>query len=484
MNRSIRILYLTLAVGFAVLVLMLGYWQVVAAGGLDERADNPYTMERQRLVDRGRIISADKVILAESITYREKGTKYYRRYYPQGALAAQVVGYATPEQGATGLEQHYNRYLAGSYGTGAILDRLREETKEGADIRLTLDTRVQKTAEALLAHRHGAVVAIEPRTGKVLALASSPAFDLNDVSQDFASIRRQTGAPLLNRATGGLYPPGSTFKVVTVTAALGTGTWSAGSTFDDKGVYVVDGRPIYNAAKHRFGLHNLTDALTFSINTTFAQIGDTLGGRTLGREMTRFGFALPTEIDLPSGEVAVSGRYRNGTLLPNDQRDEDSARIAIGQENLQVTPIQMAMVAGAIANGGRMMRPYLMRRTITRDGVVIRQQYPEEVGSVASAYIASEVGRMMRNVVSEGTGARAGLAGLSVAGKTGTAETGDPKRNQAWFIGYAPADNPKVAVAVVIEDTSGTGGTQAAPIAGEVMRMALSIGPVQGEPTG
>lgn len=191
MNRSIRSLYLALAAGFALLVLMLGYWQVIAAGGLDERADNPYKLEQQRLVDRGRIISADKKILAESVVYREKGKKYYRRYYPQGSLASQVVGYATPQQGATGLEQFYNRYLAGSYGTGAILDRLRQETKDGADIRLTLDTRIQRTAEALLSDRKGAVVAIEPRTGKVLAVASSPTFDLNQVTTDFASIRKQ-----------------------------------------------------------------------------------------------------------------------------------------------------------------------------------------------------------------------------------------------------------------------------------------------------
>lgn len=482
MNRSIRFLYMALAAGFGLLVLMLGYWQVVVAGELVERADNPYQLQKQRLVNRGRIISADKVVLAESVMYREKGTKYYRRYYPQGSLAAQVVGYATPEQGSTGLEQQYNRYLAGSYGTGAILDRLREEQKDGADIRLTLDTRVQKTAEALLAGRRGAVVAIEPRTGKVLALASSPAFDLNEVLTDFASIRKKGGAPLLNRSTAGLYPPGSTFKVVTATAALNGGKWSASSTFDDKGVYVADSRPIFNSGKTKFGLHNLTDALTFSINTTFAKIGDQISPRALGAEMTRFGFGRPTEIDLPSGEVAVSGRYRKGALLPNGRRNDDSARIAIGQENLQVTPLQMAMVAGAIANGGRMQRPYLMRRAITRDGVVVKQQRPEEVDSVSSTYIASEVGRMMQSVVSEGTGTQAGLSGLSVAGKTGTAETGDPDRNQAWFIGYAPAGNPKVAVAVVIEDTSGTGGTQAAPVAGEVMRTALSIGPVQGDP--
>ena len=482
MNRSIKSLYLALAAGFGVLILMLGYWQVIAAGGLNERADNPYHFEKQRLVDRGRIISADKVVLAESVAYKQKSKRYYRRYYPQGALAAQVVGYATPQQGSTGLEQQYNQYLAGSYGAGAILDKLRAAQKEGADIRLTLDTRVQKTAEALIAGSHGAVVAIDPRTGQVLALASSPAFDLNQVASDFATIRKEDGAPLVNRATQGRYPPGSTFKVVTATAALDSGKWNPSSTFDDTGKYVVDGQTIRNDGGIKFGVHNFTDALTFSINTTFAQVGKRLGPSRLGGEMTKFGFGRPVEIDLPSDEVAVSGRYRNGKLLSNTQRDEDAARIAIGQENLLVTPLQMAMVAGAVANGGRMQRPYLVKRVITKDGVVVKQQNPETLDSVASAYISSEVGRMMQNVVREGTGTKAGLSGLSVAGKTGTAETGDPNRNQAWFIGYAPADNPKVAVAVVIEDTSGTGGQVAAPIAGSVMRTALSALPVQGEP--
>ncbi len=207
MNRSIKMLYLALAAGFGLLVLMLGYWQVVAAGGLNERADNPYHFEEQRLVDRGRIISADKVVMAESVAYRQRGKKYFKRYYPQGALAAHVVGYATPQQGSTGLESQYNQYLAGSYGTGAILDKLRAPQKQGADIRLTLDTRVQKTAEALLKGKRGAVVAIDPQTGQVLALTSSPAFDLNQVASDFASIRKQSGGPLVNRATQGRYPP-------------------------------------------------------------------------------------------------------------------------------------------------------------------------------------------------------------------------------------------------------------------------------------
>jgi peptidoglycan glycosyltransferase len=481
-NRSIKSLYLALAGGFVLLFVMLGYWQVVAAGGLNERADNPYHFEKQRLVDRGRIISADKVVLAESVAYRQKRKKYFKRYYPQGDLAAQVVGYATPQQGSTGLESQYNQYLAGSYGAGAILDKLREPQKQGADIRLTLDTRVQRSAEAMLEGHRGAIVVLNPQTGQVIALASSPRFDLNQVSSDFASIRKEDGAPLVNRATQGRYPPGSTFKLVTATGALNSGKWTPSSTFNDTGKFVVFGQTIRNDGGVKFGLNTLTDALTYSINTTFANIGTQLGAKALGNQMTKFGFAQPTSIDLPSNEVAVSGRYRKGKLLSNTQRDEDVARIAIGQENLQVTPLQMAMVASAMANGGRVMKPYLVKRVITPDGVVVRQQRPEELGSVASAYVSSEVGRMMQNVVKEGTAAQAGLSGLSVAGKTGTAETGTQGLNDAWFIGYAPADNPKVAVAVVIEDSSGTGGQVAAPIAGVVIRTALSAGPVQGDP--
>ncbi len=245
---------------------------------------------------------------------------------------------------------------------------------------------------------------------------------------------------------------------------------------------MVHGQTIRNNQRVKFGINTLTDALTFSINTTFARIGTELGAARLGSTMTKFWFGQPIPIDLPSSEVTVSGRYRAGKLLSNTQRNEDVARIAIGQENLQVSPLQMAMVAAATANGGRLMRPYLVKRVITPDGVVVRQQQPEELGSVASAYVSSEVGRMMQNVVREGTAAKSGLSGLSVAGKTGTAETGSRSGNDVWFIGYAPADNPKVAVAVVIEDSSGTGGTVAAPIAGEVIRTALRAGPVQGDP--
>ena len=473
MNRSIRNMFLTVAGGFVLLMGMLGYWQVVASGSLGDRADNPYTQEHQREVDRGRIISADGVTLALSRPVRVKGKREFQRVYPQGGLAPHVIGYASPERGATGLEAEYNRYLAGSYGTEPLLQRLRLREKRGADVHITLDTRVQQQAVSSLGARPGAVVAINPKTGAVLAIASAPTFDLNDVAKDFKSITDQENAPLLDRGTAGRYPPGSTFKVVTTTAALATGLYTPDSVFDDKGKFVVAGRAITNSGGVVYGEHDLTLALTKSINTTFAQIGDKLGAVRLGAEMTDYGFARRPGIDLPDGEVVVSGRYRDGRLLPNDQRDEDAARIAIGQENLQVSPLQMAMVASGVANNGRVMRPYLMTRVLDRGGNVIRQQKPERADLASNGTIAQQVNQMMQRVVEEGTGTAAALSGLQVAGKTGTAETDDPERNQAWFIGFAPADDPQVAVAVVVENTSGTGGSEAAPIAANVMRAAL-----------
>jgi peptidoglycan glycosyltransferase len=216
--------------------------------------------------------------------------------------------------------------------------------------------------------------------------------------------------------------------------------------------------------------------LTNSINTTFATIGDALGPDRLGATMTAYGFGKRPPIDLPDDSVLTSGRTRpDGTVLPNDEPGEDTARIAIGQEQLTVTPLQMMMVAGAVANRGVLMAPHLMERIVDRGGSVIQRSSPQEMGRVMSESNAAALTTMMENVVRDGTGTGAALssAGVTVAGKTGTAESSDPNRNQAWFIGFAPAEAPVVAVAVVIENTSLTGGVAAAPVAAAVMRAAI-----------
>jgi penicillin-binding protein A len=473
-NRSIRRLYLTLAAGFGLLMLMLGYWQVVASGNLQDRPGNIQTAQADRLVDRGRIISADGKVMAASRAVRVKGQKVYERLYPQGSLAAQTIGY-TSLDAKTGLEKTYDRYLSGSFGTQPLLQRLNLSEKEGANVETSLDTRVQAVAQDQLADQRGAVVALDPRTGRVIAMASSPTFDLQLAVDDFAAIP-EDGGPLLNRAVQGLYAPGSTFKAVTASEALDSGLYTPDSEFPGGSEYETPGGEIRNFGNASYGPHTLTTALTFSINTTFAEIGDSLGSERMGEIMTAYGFGERPPVDLP--DVSVSGRRRGDEVLPNDEEGEDTARLAIGQEQLAVTPLQMAMVAGAIANDGTAMAPRLMTRIVDRGGSVVQRGEPQEIGQVMSPTFAAELASMMEDVVREGTGTRAALSGVgvTVAGKTGTAESDDPNRNQAWFIGFAPAEDPSIAVAVVIEDTSSTGGEAAAPVAAAVMESALEAG--------
>jgi peptidoglycan glycosyltransferase len=475
-NRSIRRLYLVLAGGFGLLVLMLGWWQVVEASDLQDRPGNLQTIEQERTIDRGRILSADGKVLAASRAVRVRGRRVYERVYPQGSLAAHAVGYSSADQGRTGIESTYNRYLSGSFGTEPLLQRLNLKEKRGADVTLSLDTRVQQVAEDALGGRPGAAVALDPRTGEVLALASSPTFDLRTAVTDFSAIPDE-GAPLLDRVTQGLYPPGSTFKVVTTTAALESGEFTPDSRFDDTGSYDTPGGPIRNFGGEVYGPHDLRKALTNSINTTFASIGDALGAATMGEQMTKFGFGERPPIDLPADAVLASGRRDGNALLPNGEEGMDVARLAIGQERLTVTPLQMAMVAASVANGGTLMAPHLMTRIRDRGGDIVQTAGPKELSDVMDATTAAELTAMMQSVVEQGTGTPANLsaAGVDVAGKTGTAESDDPNRNQAWFIGFAPAEAPTVAVAVVVEDTSGTGGAEAAPIAAQIISEALDV---------
>lgn len=479
MNRSIQRLFLVLVGGFALLVGMLGWWQVVHAGELRDRQGNPQASHSERLVDRGRIISADGRLLAASRARREANQTVYERAYPEQSLAAHVIGYTTSEMGKTGVEAVYDRFLTGSFGAEPLLQRLNLREKRGATLQLHLDTRVQIAAEQALSGQRGAAVAIDPRDGRVLAAASAPTFNLQDVVDGrFDSIAAMPDSPLINRATASRNAPGSSFKVVTAAAALASDIYEPDSRFQGGATYDTPGGPIGNFGGATFGSHTLTQALTDSINTTFAEIGDTLGPDRMSEAMDGFGFGERPGIDLPPDEVVASGRYDDGTLLSQVDAGEDVARLAIGQEDLVATPLQMAMVAGAVANDGTVMQPRLMDRVVDRSGSVVRRSDPTPVGEAMDPQTAAELTRMMTDVVSDGTGAQAALVdvGVTVAGKTGTAETDDPTLNNAWFIGFAPADDPTVAVAVVIEATPGQGGSVAAPVAADIMRAALEAG--------
>lgn len=475
MNRSISRVFWVLASGFVLLAFALGYWQVIHASAINDRPGNPQAIQRSRLIARGPILAANGTPLAVSVSNNVNGQVVYHRTYPNGALAPQTVGYSNITQGSAALELSQNGWLTGDYGAESLLVRLGLRAKHGAAVHTTLIPAAQQIATQMLAGLQGAVVALDPRTGAVQVMVSSPGYDLNQVTpQHFPSILAQPNSPLVNRAVQQGYPPGSTFKVITATAALQSGLFTPTSMFNDTGSIIASGQPLRNFAGEKFGPNTLTSALTHSINTTFAKVGLALGAQRLGTTMDAFGFGRAPSVNLPAGMVVPSGRYNHTTLLPANQAGEDTARIGIGQEQLLVTPLQNAMVAAAIADHGTIMTPYLVQRVTDTNGSVLTTHHDTVFSTATTPEVAAEVTAMMRDVVQEGTGTAAALSGLDVAGKTGTAETSRSGINDAWFIGFAPSSAPTVAVAVVIENTASQGGVVAAPIARAVMQAIIA----------
>jgi peptidoglycan glycosyltransferase len=317
------------------------------------------------------------------------------------------------------------------------------------------------------------VVALDPRSGAVKVMASFPQFDPNDIPNTLGRLNQDPDAPLLNRATQGRYAPGSTFKVVTASAALDSGGFSPDSVVNGDSPKTISGVPLSNSGGQSFGDISLTTALTNSVNTVWAQVGERLGRKTMAKYMERFGFYARPPLDYPAGQRFASGEFdRHGDLLSPTSGAIDVGRMAIGQDKLQVTPLQMAMVAGTVANKGTLVRPHFADRTVDSDGRTVDDFGPSVYHRVMKEDTASKVKEMMSNVVKEGTGTAAALSGIQVAGKTGTAERGDGT-NQVWFIGFAPVDNPKIAIAATVERSDGEGGTVAAPIAKQVLEALL-----------
>jgi peptidoglycan glycosyltransferase len=314
-----------------------------------------------------------------------------------------------------------------------------------------------------------------PKTGEIRAMVSTPDYDPNLIPDDYSQLNSDPAAPLFNRATQSGYPPGSTMKVVTATAALDSGEFDPDSTLDGSSPQTIDGVPLSNAQGESFGQIDFATALTYSVNTALARVGERVGAETLLDYMDRYGFNQKPEIDYPSFQLATSGVYDGSSLLTAADAI-DVGRVAIGQERLLVTPLQMAEVAATVANRGERMCPRLWSKVIDVDQRVDELD-PETCAKVMDRRTARQLTEIMKDVVSEGTGTAAALYGIDVAGKTGTAEVsgrpGCDAPNQAWFIGFAPADRPEIAVAVTVECTSGYGGDVAAPIAAQVMQEAL-----------
>jgi peptidoglycan glycosyltransferase len=471
-SKPIIRLFGLVVVLFGVLIAYTSWWTIFGAEGLNDNANNRRQLIEEARVERGRIRAADGTTLARS---RPADAGTFTRFYPPPFRFSHEVGYSFIAPGTAGLERFYDDDLSGEEGDfESIVEQLEGRSRrEGDDLRTHLDPDAQQVALDQLGGRPGSVVAIEPQTGNVRVMASVPGYDNNEMgtARGRKRIQSSDGSPLTNRSIAGLYPPGSTFKVVTAAAALDTGKYTPTTQVDGSNGRTFSGVPLNNFGGQDFGTVDFTFALTNSVNTVFAEAATDVGQETLTEYMRRFGFYKDPPIDLPRGERRPSGEYSDGELLPDDSDEIDVARLGIGQDKLLVTPLQMAIVVATIANGGVMVEPHIGERIVDPDGRTTRKITGKSGGRVISRQTAEQLADMMARVVQEGTGTAAALSGVNVAGKSGTAEVGGS--NQPWFIAFAPVENPRIAVVATVERSDGTGGLVAAPIVKSVIEALL-----------
>ena len=493
MDRQIRRLGAAMLVLFVVLLGQVTYIQVFASQRL---ADNPANARRQLIaeygVDRGSILAADgRTMLASSRT--SPGELKYQRRYPQGPLYAGVTGYYSIIFGRTELEQGFNGFLSAAAPEllpQTLADQILGRPKQGATIVTTIDPVIQRAAGRALGSLPGAVVALDPRTGDVKAIVANPTYDPNELSSQDPKVVRAAwedlnsdpDKPLLSRAIDELFPPGSTFKIVTAAAALENG-FGPGSSWPNPPE--LDLPQTTETIENFGGSHclggasrlTLAQALQVSCNVVFGEIGLELGADRLAAQARAFGFGPQAG----AGDLAFDIPLEEG-VFPDTSYFQDRlpavAISAIGQDNVAANPLHMALVAGAIANGGMQMRPRLVTEIRDPTGQVIESFQPEVWGRPISAETAIQLTQMMVSVVQSGTGTAAQIPGVDVAGKTGTAQHGEGLAPHAWFVSFAPAQNPEVVVAVIVLDggslgDEATGGQVAAPIAKAVMEAAL-----------
>ena len=496
MERQIRRLGVALLVLFGIVFVQVNYIQVFAA---DRIANDPANAKRQLIaeyqVDRGSILAADgRTVLASS--RRSPGDLRFQRRYAQGPRYAHLTGFYSFIFGRSELEQTFNDFLAGNAPEllpQTLTDLILGRPKQGASIVTTVDPDVQEAAEAAAVAQEGdvAIAAIDPSTGDILALVAEPTYDPNLLSsQDPAIVRRtwdelneDPEKPLISRASDELFPPGSTFKLVTASAALSNGfgpesLWPNPNELD---------LPLTDETIENFGgvtcsggsQITLADALRQSCNVVFGEIGLELGADALAAQARLYGFTAEAGEDLVPFDIPwVSGVFPAPETF--EQREPAVAISAIGQQDVAANPLQMALVAAAIGNDGILMRPRLVTEARDPSGRVIATFDPQEFSRPLSPENAAALTQMMVAVVTSGTGTAAQIPGVSVAGKTGTAQHGDGADPHAWFVSFAPAENPQVAVAVIVLDggslgSEATGGAVAAPIAKAVMEAALGL---------
>ncbi len=443
------------------LIYFTSRWTVFSATALNNNALNSRPLIAQLRIKRGRILADDGTVLAKSV---KAGHGTWSRTYPQGSLFSQAVGYSSRRPATPpGWRSPRRSTCAAARVRSPACSVLRRRPPRSATTSTRRLTRARRRPRAeALAGQAGSVVALNPRTGAVLTMYSNPTYDNNHPHARQGSASRSA---VWSTARPSAYPPGSTFKIVTATAAIDTGKYTPNSIVNGNSPVTVSGVPLANDGNQSFGEITLTTALTYSVNTVWAPVAENVGTRDDDRIHEAVRLLLDAAVGLPGERDAREPRpisRRPGAIRPARQ-DEDIGRIGIGQGGLLVTPLQMAMVAAAVANNGRLMVPHLVSSVIAPDGRTVTTIAPRLYHQVMSAKTAQEVNLMMRTVVDEGTGTPAQLGnGIEFAGKTGTASVGPAGlgETQPWFIGFAPANDPKVAVAVDLErsDSGQSGG--------------------------
>ncbi len=483
MNASVRRLTWVLFGLLGILVVNLQVITLLQSGDLADQPTNTRRLVERYASQRGSIVLGSEAA-ARSVRTDDDDQLLYLRTYPFGPRAAHVIGWDSIDLGRSGIEQAYSDELSAT-DTGLLAEELAsllgQRNATGDTVRLTLDPEVQAAAERALGDRVGAVVAIDPQTGEILAHASAPAFDPNPLAQHdrgaaldaWDELRTDEARPLLDRAANELYPPGSTFKLLVAAAALEQGIPPDTAFPDEASFQPAVGQPIGNFGGGTCaggGTITFARALEVSCNTVFARLGVRLGQDAVRAQAQAFGFDRGLPYELPTAE----------SVFPKEVDEAQLAQSSIGQFDVRATALQMAVVAAAIANDGVLQIPHVVRDVRDASGRVVAgpNAGPWVDGRFAAEAIsersASFLQEMMVGVVTNGTGGRAAIPGVRVGGKTGTAQDPSDETDTAWFVGFAENE---VAVAVVLPDAGGEGGgAVAAPIARAVMEAALTAG--------
>ncbi len=453
-KKIIRVLIVVSALFLSLLTYLL-YFNMFQSEKLLTHPYNRRQWDEEKYVTRGKIYDKNGLLLAETVGDGDS----IRRVYSQGRLYSHVIGYCSQIYGKSLLEREYDRELLGKDN----IDIFQGDKKKGFDLNLTIDNTVQAYAYEQMQGKRGALVAMNPKTGEVIAMVSLPDFDPDAAALEgqWNTIVEDENAPLIPRAVQGLYPPGSTYKIVTAAAAYENGMKDR--VFEDTGAFEAGSFKVENYNNKKYGEISLGQAFRVSSNQVFCTVGYELGSEKIAEVAKRFGINTQLDFDIPIKDSRIE--YKNMTK-------EDSALVSIGQGQLLTTPLHMAMICSTVANNGQMVMPYVVD-SVTKNDFTVSKATTKVIGQPISLDCAQYIQQLMVDAVQNGTGTRAQLRGITVAGKTGTAEN-ETESDHAWFVGYAPAEAPQIAIAVILENDGTSGGDAAAPIAGKVIKQYLA----------